>query len=141
PEWDDPAWMRWGGLQHLADLPCHPIEVFDNNSDYAHIYYTHGGRVRAYENEVDGHCYRQRESLVGLAESIGDSFGDERRVSTVNAYHGPGLNAARFLEASAAQLIAATPIEDGSARLWQCAMVKRPPGVSDAQAQEILVTF
>ena len=141
PEWDDPQWMRWSGLQHLADLPCHPIEIFDNNSDYAHLTYTHGGQVRSYENEVDGHLYRQRESMIGLAEGIGDSFGDEKRLSTVNAYHGPGLNAARFLEANAAQLIAATPIEDGSARLWQCSMLQRPPGVSDERAQEIFANF
>jgi 3-ketosteroid 9alpha-monooxygenase subunit A len=141
PEWDEPDCLRWTGLQHLGDLPCHPIEIFDNNSDYAHLTYTHGGVVRSYENEVDGHLYRQRESMVGVAQGIGDSFGDEKRVSTVNAYHGPGLNAARFLEANAAQLIAATPIEDGSARLWQCAMIKRPPGVSDEQAQEIYVNF
>lgn len=141
PEWDDPQWMRWSGLDHLADLPCHPIEIFDNNSDYAHLRYTHGGDVKAYENEVDGYLYRQRETLVGMTEGIGDSFGDERRISTINSYVGPGLNAARFLEANGAQLIAVTPIEDGSARLWQCAMVKRPDGVSDEQAREILVHF
>jgi 3-ketosteroid 9alpha-monooxygenase subunit A len=141
PEWKDPQFMRWAGLEHLGDLPCHPIEIFDNNSDYAHLHFTHGGQVRAYENEVDGVLYRQRESLVGLTQGIGESFGAERRISTVNAYHGPGLNAARFLEADAAQLIAATPIEDGSARLWQCAMIRRPEGVSDAQAQEIFVNF
>ncbi|CAN7454122.1 Rieske 2Fe-2S domain-containing protein [Phenylobacterium sp. LjRoot225] len=141
PEWDDPQWMRWPGLEHLGDLPCHPIEIFDNNSDWAHLMYTHGGVVRFYENEVDGHCYRQRESMVGHAQGIGDSFGAERLLSTVNSYVGPGLNAARFLEANAAQLIAVTPIEDGSARLWQCAMIRRPDGTSDDQAQEALLNF
>jgi 3-ketosteroid 9alpha-monooxygenase subunit A len=141
PEWDDPTWMRWDGLGHLVDLPCHPIEIFDNNSDYAHLRYLHGGDVRAYDNEVDGHYYRQRESMVGYAEGIGNSFGEERRISTINAYHGPGLNAARFLEAGGAQLIAATPIDDGSARLWQAAMLKRPEGVSDEVAQTAFEHF
>jgi 3-ketosteroid 9alpha-monooxygenase subunit A len=129
----------------LGDLPCHPIEIFDNNSDYAHLRYTHGGRVACYENEIDGHYYRQRTSIIGLTESAGDSFqtdahGDQR-ISTINSYVGPGLNAPRFLEAGGAQLIAVTPVEDGSSRLWQCAMVKRPEGISDEQAREILAYF
>ena len=64
PDWDDPQWLRWTALDHLGDLPCHPIEIFDNNSDYAHLNYLHGGRVRFYENEVDGHFYWQRQTMV-----------------------------------------------------------------------------
>lgn len=145
PEWDDPAWLRWKGLDHLADLPCHPIEIFDNNSDYAHLLHLHGGRVRSYENEIDGCFYRQRESMVGVAEGVGDSFkvaGErEPRLTTINSYVGPGMNAARFIEAHGAQLIATTPIDDGSARLWQCAMIRRPPGVSEAEADQALTHF
>jgi 3-ketosteroid 9alpha-monooxygenase subunit A len=141
PEWDDPEWLRWTGLQHLGDLPCHPIEIFDNNSDCAHIHHTHGGNIRRYENEIDGHVYRQRESMVGHSEGVGDTFEAASRISTVNGYVGPGLNAARFLEANAAQLIAATPIDDGSVRLWQTAMIKRPPGVGEERALEILTMF
>ncbi|MQY24331.1 Rieske 2Fe-2S domain-containing protein [Nocardia macrotermitis] len=144
PEWDDPDWLRWSGLQHLADLPCHPIEVFDNNSDIAHLQYLHGGAVQRYENVVEGHIYRQRQSLLGqsktgagheLVEVAGNT------ITTVNSYIGPGLNAARFEGMDAAQIIATTPIDDGCARLWQCAMVKRPAGLSDEQAQQMLATI
>jgi 3-ketosteroid 9alpha-monooxygenase subunit A len=141
PEWDDPAWVRWNGLVSLGDLPCHPIEVFDNNSDQAHLYYAHGGRVRCYENEIDGHVYRQRVSILGERRGGEDTFGAEPRVSTINGYVGPGLNAARFLEVGGAQLIAATPVEDGTAKLWQCAMVKRQPGMSEEEAQAMLAAF
>jgi 3-ketosteroid 9alpha-monooxygenase subunit A len=145
PEWDDPQWMRWAQLDHLADLPCHPVEIFDNTSDFAHLNYLHGGQVRSYENEIDGHYYRQRESMVGYSPGIGNSFQldarNERRLTTLTPYTGPGLATGRFLEANAAQLIATTPIEDGSARLWQCAMIKRPTGMSEAQAREMLVSF
>jgi 3-ketosteroid 9alpha-monooxygenase subunit A len=141
PEWDDANYVRWTGMFHLADLPCHPIEVFDNNSDYAHLIYTHGGRIKAYENEVDGNYYWQREALVGMDDAIGDGFGETRQITTINRYHGPGLNAARFLEAKGVQLIAVTPIDDGSARLWQCAMIAPPPGLSAEQAQEVFLTF
>jgi 3-ketosteroid 9alpha-monooxygenase subunit A len=145
PEWDDPEWMRWNGLGRLADLPCHPIEIFDNTSDYAHLSYVHGGRVTRYENEIDGICYRQRESMVGESEGVGDSFhvdGEHApRLTTMANYTGPGVFSARFLEAGAAQLIATTPIEDGSARLWQCAMVRRRPGMTDDEARQALDDF
>jgi 3-ketosteroid 9alpha-monooxygenase subunit A len=135
PEWEDPDYVRWEGLIHLADLPCHPIEVFDNNSDYAHLTYTHGGSVRAYENEVDGNYYWQRERMVGQQKGDGEHMGIGIPISTVNRYLGPGLNNPRFLEARGVQLIAATPIEDGSTRLWQCAMLGRPAGASDETAR------
>lgn len=147
PEWDDPAYVRWEGLDHLGDLPCHPVEVFDNNSDYAHLNYLHGGDVQYYENEVDGVYYRQRQSILGGRFDTGPEWvlnpgvpapaphGNGQPISTVNAYHGVGLNAARFVELGAAELIAATPIEDGSCRLWQAAMVRAPNGVVDDLAR------
>lgn len=141
PEWDDPGYLRWAGLDHLADLPCHPIEVFDNNSDHAHLHYLHGGPASAYENAVEGHFYRQRVRL-GAAGSD-----DTVRVATTNNYVGPGINFARFVEpdnpenTTAVQIIATTPIDDGSARLWQCSMIKRPLGASDEQAAEQMAYF
>jgi 3-ketosteroid 9alpha-monooxygenase subunit A len=142
-EWNDPDYMQWSAVDHLADLPCHAIEVFDNNSDWAHLAYLHGGGARIYENEVDGVVYRQRQSLTAEAAQELDSFelnaDDEAvHITTVNGYVGPGLNLARFLEVNAVQLIATTPIDDGTARLWQCAMVKRPDGISDEQAVQLL---
>jgi 3-ketosteroid 9alpha-monooxygenase subunit A len=141
PEWDDPEWMRWTGLDDLGVLRCHPIEVFDNNSDYAHLRYLHGGSVVAYENEIDGHLYMQRVSLAPSTDEYqvgGQPSGDGSvRISSVNAYVGPGINAVRFIESDAAQLISVTPIDDGSIHLRQCAMMRRPEGVSDETAHEM----
>jgi 3-ketosteroid 9alpha-monooxygenase subunit A len=145
PEWDNPEWMRWTGVDDLGELPCHPIEIFDNNSDYAHLRYLHGGSVKLYENEVDGHTYQQRVRLAAsvdeYAHSSADAGDGEVFITSLNSYVGPGLNAVRFVETTAAQLIAATPIEDGSTHLRQCAMMKRPAELSDAQAREMLVFF
>jgi 3-ketosteroid 9alpha-monooxygenase subunit A len=140
-EWHDPSWVRWEGLIHLGDLPCHPIEVFDNNSDYAHLIYTHGGEIREYENEVDGNYYWQRQRLLAMQDGVGDGMARGFTLSTINRYHGPGLNAARFLEAKGAQLIAATPIDDGSTRLWQCSMLSPPPGADEQAAREAWRNF
>jgi 3-ketosteroid 9alpha-monooxygenase subunit A len=145
PEWDDPEWLRWTSLDHLGDFPCHPIEIFDNTSDCAHLNALHGGRVEYYENEIDGHIYWQRESQLPYAVGVGDAFKAEGnkplRLTTVTNYTGPGLVTGRFFEAQGAQLIAATPIDDGSARLWQCAMVKPRKGMSSEAAQQFLLDF
>lgn len=145
PEWDDPEWLRWTSLDHLGDLPCHPIEIFDNTSDCAHLNVLHGGLVEYYENEIDGHIYHQRERQLPYAVGIGDAFkaenGNQLRLTTLTHYTGPGLVTGRFFEAQGAQLIAATPIDDGSARLWQCAMIKPRNGLSAEAAQQLLRDF
>ena len=92
PEWDDPQFVRWKGLDHVADLN-HPVEVFDNESDGPHLEYLHGaGKVQAYENEVDGHLYHQRETLVeGFSSTeeskvlMGDSSGVECRSPAIGS--------------------------------------------------------
>jgi len=133
-EWDDSAWVRWEGLDHLGDLN-HPIEIVDNTSDVAHIDHLHGGHVLYYENEVDGPFLHQRESMAagGWDESVKDWAGN--RLTTISQYFGPGMMTGRFVEFDAIQLICHTPIEDGEARLWQATMVKSRNGVVDAKAR------
>ena len=135
PEWDDPTWVRWQRLDHLADLN-HPIEVFDNMSDIAHLQYLHGGGgVTRYENEVDGHVLHQRQSMAMAVE--GELLGGEARktLTTLSGYMGPGLAFGHFVEAKATQLICVTPIDDGTCRLWQASMTKAPGGTIDEAAR------
>jgi hypothetical protein len=100
--------------------------VFDNNSDWAHLAYLYGGGRECTENEVNGVVYRQRQSLTAEpGQRLGslelDADDEAAHLTTVNGYVGPGLNLARFSELNAVQLIATTPMDDGTARLWQCA--------------------
>jgi nitrite reductase/ring-hydroxylating ferredoxin subunit len=154
PEWDDSSWVRWTELYHLCDLPCHPIEIFDNTSDYAHHLCIHGAEIRYYENEVDRHIYRQKNSMLGLRRESGPEWARFRGaskgeslhenaplISTETQYIGPGFAQSRFLEAEAVQLIATTPIDDGTSRLWQCTMKKAPKGVVDDEARALAVGF
>jgi 3-ketosteroid 9alpha-monooxygenase subunit A len=129
-EWDDPAWVRWEGLEELADLN-HPIEIFDNMSDVAHLDHLHGTQVTGYENEYEGHLMHQRETAAVLQE--GTVFGGT--LTTLSGYVGPGVAFGRFLELDAIQLICVTPIEDGTCRLWQAAMLKAPAGRVDDAAR------
>lgn len=124
-EWDDPEAVRWRGLEYLCDLN-HPIEIFDNMSDVAHLDHLHGSRVKGYENEVDGNRLHQRQTSAS-----GDVNGLIGPTLTTHAgYVGPGIAFGRFVELRALQLICITPIEDGTCRLWQTALVKPPQGAA-----------
>jgi 3-ketosteroid 9alpha-monooxygenase subunit A len=132
PEWDDPEWVRWDGLDYLCDLN-HQIEIFDNMSDVAHLDHLHGTRVRAYENEVDGQILHQRHWAA--IDASGDGmFGS--RMTAFAGYVGPGIAFGHFVEIAARQIMCITPIDDGSCRLWQTAMMKRPASSSPEQAED-----
>ena len=129
PEWDDPEWIRWQGLEFLADLN-HPVEIFDNMSDVAHLGLLHGGDAIAYENEYEGHLLHQRQRS---SVEAGDLFDDT--YSTLAGYVGPGIAFGKFQEMFAREIICVTPIDDGTCRLWQTAMLKRREGQSDKEAR------
>lgn len=152
PEWNDQQFVRWNGLDLVAELK-HPVEIFDNESDAPHLEHLHGGgKVQAYENEVDGHIYHQRETMVeGFSSSeesgvlMGDKHNDTSAISgtsrlktmtTIGAYHGTGLMLARFVEAHGVQLMCTTPIDDGTCRVTSAAMLKSPSGNTDPELDE-----
>jgi 3-ketosteroid 9alpha-monooxygenase subunit A len=135
PEWDDEQWVRWEGLDHIGDLPCHPIEIVDNNSDVAHLHYVHGSEIVFFENEVDGpHLYmRQRgRSLWGATPAGEEAEASRPTLTTLNCYVGPGILKTHYFEARATKLMANTPIDDGSTRLWQCTMKQSAKPTADA---------
>jgi 3-ketosteroid 9alpha-monooxygenase subunit A len=131
PEWNDVQWLRWEGLDYLCDLN-HPIEIFDNMSDVAHLDHLHGGHVTGYENELDGHLMHQRQT--GRIEG-GPSDIFKATLTTIAGYVGPGTAFGKFIEMNAIQLICVTPVEDGESRLWQAVMMKAPVGLDEAQAR------
>jgi 3-ketosteroid 9alpha-monooxygenase subunit A len=131
--WDDPACVRWPALDLLCDLH-HPIEIFDNMSDVAHLRHLHGGHVAAYENEIAGHLLHQRQRMATPAHDTGKvDYG--QAITTLAGYVGPGLAFGHFLEMHAWQLICITPIDDGTCRLWQASMMKSPSGRVDDVAR------
>jgi 3-ketosteroid 9alpha-monooxygenase subunit A len=131
PEWDDRQWVRWGGLQLLCELQ-HPVEIFDNMSDVAHLGHLHGGHAVAYENEYDGIFMHQRQRSAVAGDSSG-LF--DQTYSTIAGYVGPGIAFGRFQEMAAVQIICVTPIDDGACRVWQAAMVRSPSGIIDDAAR------
>ncbi|MBW8784116.1 MAG: Rieske (2Fe-2S) protein [Novosphingobium sp.] len=132
PEWGQLGWVSWAGLEHLCDLQ-HPIEIFDNMSDVRHLDHLHGTRVKGYENEYDGPVMHQREAAA-IVEDNGQ-FGDT--LTTLSGYVGPGIAFGHFLELNAKEIICATPIDDGTSRLWQAALMKVPAGMAPEQAEQV----
>jgi 3-ketosteroid 9alpha-monooxygenase subunit A len=122
-----------GGPRLSGDLQ-HPIEIFDNTSDIAHLTHLHGGGgVSRYENEIRGQFFYQRETQgADVADVRGKS---SNAMTTLGRYVGPGMLFSHFLEANAIQLICHTPVEDGQARLWQACMLKSPTGAVDDTAR------
>ncbi len=130
-EWGQPDWASWTELELLCDLQ-HPIEIFDNMSDVTHLDHLHGGSVTSYENEYDGHILHQRQS--GNTTEQGEGI-YASTLTTLAGYVGPGIAFGHFVEIDAKQIICVTPIEDGTCRLWQAAMLKIPQGLSAEQAE------
>jgi 3-ketosteroid 9alpha-monooxygenase subunit A len=132
-QWDDPSWVRWDGLEFLCDLN-HPIEIFDNMSDVAHLGHLHGGHAVAYENAYEGHVMHQRQRSA-VADDGSGLFA--ATYSTLAGYVGPGIAFGRFQEMEAVQIICVTPQDDGTCRLWQAAMVKSRHGIVDEAARQL----
>lgn len=130
-EWGQPDWASWTELELLCDLQ-HPIEIFDNMSDVTHLDHLHGGSVTSYENEYDGHILHQRQS--GNTTEQGEGI-YASTLTTLAGYVGPGIAFGHFVEIDAKQIICVTPIEDGTCRLWQAAMLKIPQGLTAEQAE------
>jgi 3-ketosteroid 9alpha-monooxygenase subunit A len=131
PEWCDPGYTRWDGLEYLADLR-HPVEIMDNLSDVRHLTSLHGTDVAGYENEYDGHIMYQRQR-AGTGADEGDLFGDT--LTTCSQYVGPGIVTVRYFELQTHEIICVTPIDDGSCRLWQSAIVKPLNGATGSEAK------
>ena len=126
PVWEDPAWVRpkW---DHLGMLNQHPQEIVDNIGDYGHLSPIHGSTVERYENEFKGIHAIQRQ--CGGHRTLVNEGGVSPDLHTITSYHGPGLLTSHLtgMEESY-MLIAHTPVDDGTMKVWHSVVVKSPSG-------------
>lgn len=120
PEWDDPRWVQWGPLDHLGRLDLHPIEILDNMADARHLGPTHGAPCEYFENEWQDHVYLQRQG------GFHQGYGSMLRSRTW--YTGPGILLSRqvFGEVKTIELIANTPVDEGTVQVWHGALYQAP---------------
>lgn len=118
--WNDPAWVRWR-FDDFGVLDRHPVEIVDNMADIAHQEPIHGQTVRYFELEIDGHRAIHREGGVSRTSLTAD----DTMLCIDAVYHGPGLLLTEMLGRYPSYfLIAHTPVDDGSIRVWHAVIVK-----------------
>lgn len=129
-EWDDPGWVKWE-LDHCGDMPVHPQEILDNMADLRHLGPTHGAPCEVYENEFRDHVYVQRQ---GGFHSDYNAF-----LETITWYTGPGILLSRqaFGGTQTYQFIAATPVDDGSIRVWHAVLYRAAGAVPTNEERQL----
>jgi 3-ketosteroid 9alpha-monooxygenase subunit A len=123
--WDktDEGWVRWT-LDDYGTLNIHPIELVDNMADYGHMSPIHGSMDCDYfDNIFDGVKLVQRfdaghRTLTSDAHSL---------LSLDTWYEGPSILQSSMHGAFPSHMVIAhTPVDDGTVRVWHGLMVKLP---------------
>lgn len=132
-EWDDPQWVQWK-LDHLGALDIHQQEVLDNMSDVRHLGPTHGAPADYFENVAQDHIYVQRQG--GVMQLYGGLM-----LYTTTWYTGPGILLSKQVWGDSVQyeIIASTPVADGSIKAWHGCLVKAANNPASAEDREIAV--
>jgi len=127
-EYDDPAWVRWR-IDQLGILNLHPQELVDNIADYPHLRPIHGLRPISFHNEFRGHMARQCNS------GYHTEMGSEAQLLTNDVfYFGPAVLLSRVSGLfEAIQILAHTPVEDGTMKVWHGLLVKSRSPVATAE--------
>jgi 3-ketosteroid 9alpha-monooxygenase subunit A len=134
PQWDNPQWVqpKW---DHLGMVNQHPQELVDNIADYGHLGPIHGSTVERFENEIKGHTITQRQ--CGGHRTLVSEDGASADLHTITTYHGPGVLMSDLTGMyEAVMLIAHTPVDDGSAKVWHALMVHATSNSAEANKAE-----
>jgi 3-ketosteroid 9alpha-monooxygenase subunit A len=122
PQWDDPQWIDWD-VQYLGQLDSHPQEIVDNMADKGHLVPVHGSQdMELFENVFDDHVCRQILKAGHRTLNSGDEG-----MTNDTWYTGPAiLQSAMVGDYPSHMLIAHTPVDDGSVKVWYGLFVKAP---------------
>ncbi len=137
-QWSDPKWVHWK-IDDLGEIACHPQEVVDNIADKAHLGPIHGSTdIGHFENVFDGHVMRQ-STITGNVKMPGMRFTNE------TFYTGPGILLSRMGGMmDSFMLVAHTPIEDGTVKVWHgltAEAANDPPTEQDLQIVEMFQIY
>ena len=115
-EWDNPSWVQWK-IDHLGQIPTHPIEIMDNMADVAHLGPTHGAPAQYFRNEISDHVLRQLQGGTHRSLEVG------ALLETDTWYTGPGVLLSRYLDSQSLMFITHTPVDDGVIQAWHGLLV------------------
>jgi len=128
-QWDDPQWIQWE-LDHLGELSIHPQEILDNMADCRHLGPTHGSPCEYFENEfIDNVCIQRQGGEMQLYDTY---------LYTTTWYTGPGVLLSKqvFGDNEIFELIANTPVDDGTVKCWHACLVKASSETPTAEDRE-----
>jgi 3-ketosteroid 9alpha-monooxygenase subunit A len=133
-----PDWSDWNMSQWTIHNNCR--ELVDNLADLAHFGPVHGSESVVYfANIYEGH--KATQVMVGRNERLG---GHNNYLTTVATYFGPAClicsmrGEAGGLPVESLLLVTHVPIDPNSFELRFGVMVKKIPGLSEAQNRELI---
>ncbi|MGS2804734.1 Rieske 2Fe-2S domain-containing protein [Nocardia sp. MW-W600-9] len=143
PEWTDFTWNS------ILIEGSHCREIVDNVVDMAHFFYVHYSFPRYFKNVFDGHVATQyMRSTPRHDISVGTSYDDPNSTLRSDAsYFGPSYmidwlwSEAQGMTIETVLINCHYPVDDNSFVLQYGAMVKKPEGMSDADATAMAEQF
>lgn len=128
------GWVKWV-IDDYGTLPLHPIEIVDNMADFGHMGPIHGSLNSQYfDNIFDGHTLLQR--FDAGHRTLTDA--NNATLSLDTWYEGPSILQVDMHGAFPSHmLIAHTPVDNGTVRVWHGLMVKMPDADAAKNSLEI----
>ncbi|MFD8098797.1 Rieske 2Fe-2S domain-containing protein [Nocardia fluminea] len=143
PEWTDLTWNS------ILIEGSHCREIVDNVVDMAHFFYVHYSFPRYFKNVFEGHVATQyMRSTPRMDITVGTSYDDPNSTLRSDAsYFGPSYmldwlwSEAQGMTIETVLVNCHYPVDENSFVLQYGAMVKKPEGMSDEDANAMAVQF
>lgn len=134
----DEGWSDWSVVKWKIDINCR--ELLDNVADLAHFRTVHGSTgLQYFANIFEGH--RATQIMVGTFPELG---GENDLLTTVATYFGPAYQITHMfgqmqgMPVESILMNSHTPIDQNSFELRFGVIVKKFPGMSDEQCDEMV---
>ncbi|MEV0768795.1 Rieske 2Fe-2S domain-containing protein [Nocardia salmonicida] len=143
PEWTDLTWNS------ILIEGSHCREIIDNVVDMAHFFYVHYSFPRYFKNVFEGHVATQyMRSTPRMDITVGTSYDDPNSTLRSDAsYFGPSYmldwlwSEAQGMTIETVLVNCHYPVDENSFVLQYGAMVKKPAGMSDEDANAMAAQF
>ncbi|MFJ2662906.1 Rieske 2Fe-2S domain-containing protein [Nocardia fluminea] len=143
PEWTDLTWNS------ILIEGSHCREIVDNVVDMAHFFYVHYSFPRYFKNVFEGHVATQyMRSTPRMDITVGTSYDDPNSTLRSDAsYFGPSYmldwlwSEAQGMTIETVLVNCHYPVDENSFVLQYGAMVKKPEGMSDEDADAMAAQF
>ncbi|MDN5893745.1 MAG: 3-ketosteroid-9-alpha-hydroxylase subunit A [Nocardioides sp.] len=140
------AWTDWNWNSVLIE-ETHCRELVDNVVDMAHFYYVHLNQPLHFRNIFEGHTATQEMSFKPRADMAGEefvNFGEDSVTQSYATYYGPSYMINSLVAEGGIEVVLINchyPVRPDAFVLQYGVIVKKLPGMSNEQAQEMAEQF